>query len=126
MGPEIGLHRARNGWNTFAMTNLEASGDEATRAMRAKEIANSERDLLKKASRSLVMDGFSQFEFGLKRYLLTKNGQAHNPGYQIETENLDGSGRFRNSWNALSGDEDWQINIVTNQLARLMAYAESN
>jgi hypothetical protein len=108
------------------MTNLEDLGDEATRAMRANEIANSERDLLKKASRSLVIDGSSQFEFGLKRYLLTKIGQAHNPGYQIETENLDGSGRFRNSWNALSGDEDWQINIVTNQLARLMAYAESN
>lgn len=69
----------------------------------------------------LVRDGSSEIEFGIKRFLLSKSGESHNPGFQIETENLDGSGRFRNSWSALSGDENWQVACVKNQLARLIA-----
>jgi hypothetical protein len=99
--------------------------DEETRTRRASEIGISEKDLLNRVARLLVNSGSSHFEFGIKRFLLTKNGQSHNQGYQIETENLDGSGRFRNSWSALSGDEDWQIECITNQLARLLAYTES-
>jgi hypothetical protein len=74
----------------------------------------------------LVRVGSSEIEFGMKRFLLSKSGESHNPGFQIETENLDGSGRFRNSWSALSGDENWQVTCIKNQLARLMATYEEN
>ena len=107
------------------MTNLEDFNEEETRARRASEISISEKNLLNNAAQLLIRSGSSHFEFGLKRFLLTKNGQSDNPGYQIETENLDGSGRFRNSWSALSGDEDWQITCITNQVARLMASYEA-
>jgi len=107
------------------MPNLGNLDEDAALTIRSHELAISQKETLTRVAVALVRNGSSEFEFGLKRFLLTKNGQSDNPGYQIETENLDGSGRFRNSWSALSGDEDWQITCITNQVARLMASYEA-
>ena len=90
----------------------------------AREILENQKTFLDNLAIKMLQEGSSQIEFGIKRYLLSKNGSSHNPGFQIETENLDGSERFRNSWSALGGDENWQIECIKNQLARLMASYE--
>ena len=103
---------------------MEHSGildDEAKKILRAKEIARTEQDLLFRVANELVKAGSSSFEFGSKRFLLTKSGLSYNPGYQIESENLDGSGLFRHSWSALSGDLDWQVSCIINKVSHLLA-----
>jgi hypothetical protein len=106
---------------------MEASQNfdsETVVALRARKILEHQGTSLNNTAIKLIQNGSSQIEFGIKRYLLSKNGSSHNPGFQIETENLDGSERFRNSWSALGGDENWQIECIKNQLARLMATYE--
>jgi hypothetical protein len=103
---------------------MEASQNfdkETIVVLRTREILEHQGTSLDNLALKLIQDGTSQIEFGSKRYLLSKNGPSHNPGFQIETENLDGTERFRNSWSALSGDENWQIVCIKNQLARLIA-----
>lgn len=107
------------------MSNPEIIDLEARRIIRSNEIECAEKDLLLQTAHDLIEIGSSQFEYGDIRFLLTKSGLSYNPGYQIETENLDGSERFRNSWSALSGDQDWQVKSIIKQLTRLMAYMES-
>lgn len=106
------------------MADLKTLDHESKRIIRAAEIAVTEMLFLESAVQKLVANGCSSFEYGSKRYLLNKSGESHNPGYQIETENLDGSCRFRDSWVALNGDEAWQISCVINQVARLIANGE--
>jgi hypothetical protein len=108
------------------MADFETLDQESEFIIRAAEIAVKEKLILESAVRELVTSGSSSFENGSKRYLLSKSGESHNPGYQIETENLDGSGRFRNSWIAAKGDEDWQISCIINQVTRLIATVESD
>jgi hypothetical protein len=108
------------------MADFETLDHESDRIIRAAEIAVTEKLILESAARDLVVHGSSRFEYGSKRYLLDRSGKSHNPGYQIETENLDGSCRFRNSWVVLNGDEAWQISCVINQVARLIANTESD
>ncbi|QLL24451.1 hypothetical protein DLE04_01715 [Actinobacteria bacterium IMCC26103] len=106
---------------------MEASQNfdrEAVVVLLAREILESQETFLDNLALKMLQEGSSQIEFSAKRYLLSKNGSSHNPGFQIETENLDGSERFRNSWSALGGDENWQIECIKNQLARLMASYE--
>ena len=107
------------------MEDFEDDDYESLLSVRASEIATSEKLTLDEAAKTLVRDGVTCFEYKLKRFHLKKSGPSHNPGYQVETENLDGTGRFRNSWSALNGDQDWQIKCVSKHLARLMAYTES-
>jgi hypothetical protein len=99
---------------------------EEAMTLHARKILEVQGESLDDLALKLVRVGSSEIEFGIKRFLLSKSGESHNPGFQIETENLDGSGRFRNSWSALSGDENWQVTCVKNQLARLMATYEEN
>lgn len=103
------------------MEHSDIFDDEAKKILRAKEIAHAEQDLLFRVAKELIDAGSSSFEFGSKRFILNKSGLSYNPGYQIESENLDGSGHFRHSWSALSGDFEWQVSCVANKVSHLLA-----
>ena len=108
------------------METSRNTGRQSAIALRARRILEVQGNSLDNPALKLVREGSSQIEIGIKRYLLSKSGESHNPGFQIETENLDGSGRFRNSWIALIGDENWQVTSVKNQLAHLIASYEED
>lgn len=120
----MGLHMYVQKCNTLEMETSRNTGRQSAIALRARRILEVEGNSLDNQALKLVREGSSQIEIGNKRYLLSKSGESHNPGFQIESENLDGSGRFRNSWIALSGDENWQVTSIKNQLAHLIASYE--
>lgn len=99
----------------------EIMDDEARRILRAQEIENQEQELLLRVAHELIATGSSKFEYGQKIFRLNKSGLSYNPGYHIESENLDGSENFRHSWSALSGDQEWQVACMKNQISRLLA-----
>ena len=99
----------------------EILDDEARHILRAKEIENQEQELLLRVAHELIAKGTSSFEYGQKIFRLAKSGLSYNPGYHIESENLDGSENFRHSWSALSGNQEWQVFCIKNQISRLLA-----
>lgn len=103
------------------MCAKEILDDEARHILRAKEIENREQELLLRVAHELIATGSSSFEYGQKIFRLGKSGLSYNPGYHIESENLDGSANFRHSWSALSGDHEWQVFCIKNKISRLLA-----
>lgn len=103
------------------MDTREPDDEEMRKVILAREIGYSEHDLLLRVALELIEKGKSQFEFNKKRFLLSMSGFSHNPGYQIESEDLDGSNFFRHSWSALNGDKDWQVTSITTNVSRLLA-----
>lgn len=103
------------------MAEVDPFDDETRQILRAKEIENQEQELLFRVAHELITTGSSKFEYCHKIFRLNKSGLSYNPGYRIESENLDGSENFRHSWSALSGDKDWQIFCIKNKISRLLA-----
>ena len=103
------------------MYESEFLDEEALHIIRAKELLEKEFELFSRVALELIESGSSQFEYGESRYLLGKSGLSFNPGFHIDSENLDGSNRFRHSWSAFSGDTEWQIRVISNKLARLLS-----
>lgn len=103
------------------MSANEILDDESRHIIRAKEIENQEQELLLRVAQELIATGSSKFEYGQKIFRLNKSGFSYNPGFHIESENLDGSENFRHSWTALSGDQEWQVFCIKNQVTRLLA-----
>ena len=108
------------------MDTREPNDEEMRKVILAREIGNSEHDMLLRVALELIENGNSQFEFNKRRFLLSMSGLSHNPGYQIESEELDGSNLFRHSWSSLNGDKDWQVKSITTNVSRLLASQISN
>ena len=109
-----------------SMDTREPNDEEMRKVILAREIGNSEHDMLLRVALELIEKGKSQFEFNKRRFLLSMSGLSHNPGYQIESEELDGSNLFRHSWSSLNGDKDWQVKSITTNVSRLLASQISN
>ena len=109
-----------------SMDTREPNDEEMRKVILAREIGNSEHDMLLRVALELIEKGKSQFEFNKRRFLLSMSGFSHNPGYQIESEELDGSNLFRHSWSSLNGDKDWQVKTITTNVSRLLASQISN
>ena len=109
-----------------SMDTREPNDEEMRKVILAREIGNSEHDMLLRVALELIENGNSQFEFNKRRFLLSMSGFSHNPGYQIESEELDGSNLFRHSWSSLNGDKDWQVKSITTNVSRLLASQISN
>ena len=103
------------------MNDSEILDDEAKKIIRSVEILKKESELLHKVALELIEADSARFQYGNSRYLLAKSGLAYNLGYHIESENLDGSNRFRHSWSALSGDNEWQVISIMRELSQLLA-----
>lgn len=99
--------------------------DDDSNIVRGFEILKENEDKFYVAAKELIEKDSVSFEFMGTRIILTTYGLSYNLGFNIGTENLDGTHRFRNGCCSYPDTYEDRIQDITTAVSILAAEIES-
>lgn len=104
--------------------NPRLAGD-ASNIVRSFEIFEDNKIKFRAIAEELIQKDAASFEYATKRILLTAHGPRNNQGFNLETENLDGTARFKDGWCYYPDNYDDRVKAITTSISLLAAEIET-
>ena len=99
--------------------------DDDSNIVRGFEIYEKHESKFREVAKELIDKDSASFEFMGKRIILTTYGLSYNLGFNLEFENLDGTGRFKHGWSYYPDTYEDRITEITTAVSILAAEIES-
>lgn len=99
--------------------------DDDSNIVRGFEIFAENESKFRSIAQELIEKDFVAFVFLGKRIILTTYGLSYNLGFNLEFENLDGTGRFKHGWSYYPDTYEDRITEITTAVSILAAEIES-
>ena len=99
--------------------------DDDSNIVRGFEIYEKNENTFRAVAKELIENDSVSFIFMGKRVILTTYGSNHNLGFNLEFENLDGTGRFKHGWSYYPDTYEDRIIEITTAVSILAAEIES-
>ena len=100
--------------------------DDDSNIVRGFEIYEKNEKKFRSVAKELIEKDSVSFEFMGKRIILTTYGLSYNLGFNLEFENLDGTGRFKHGWSCYPNTYEDRITEITTSVSILAAEIESS
>jgi len=99
--------------------------EDASTIVRGFEIFADNESKFRSIAQELIEKDFVTFVFLGKRIILTTYGLSYNMGFNLETEDLDGTQRFKSGWCYYPDNYEDRITEITTAVSILAAEIES-
>lgn len=99
--------------------------DDDSNIVRGFEIYEKNEKKFRAVAKELIEKDSVSFEFMGKRIILTTYGSSYSLGFNLEFENLDGTGRFKHGWSCYPDTYEDRITEITTSVSILAAEIES-
>ncbi|MFZ2227835.1 MAG: hypothetical protein WA090_01615 [Candidatus Nanopelagicaceae bacterium] len=99
--------------------------DVDSNIIRGLEIYEENESKFREVARELIDKDSVSFVFLGKRIILTTYGLSYNMGFNLETEDLDGTQRFKSGWCYYPDNYEDRVQAITTAVSILAAEIES-
>lgn len=113
-------------WDGIPMSTDPIRHENISNLTRGFEILGENQVVFRSMAEKLIKDESVTFEFCLTRIILTAHGPVHNRGFNLETENKDGTDRFLHGWYGYPDNPEDCIQTITTAVAILASEIESS